>query len=92
MTIIKINSFILYCFLFQQLSGFMIIVIGTWLLLEPSSGHLFNLFMKSLTPQDTVHILSYSFLVLGVVIVTVGFVGCRASLHGTQFLLIVVSD
>ncbi|KAK0169090.1 hypothetical protein PV327_002836 [Microctonus hyperodae] len=72
-----------------HLSGFMIIVIGTWLLLEPSSGHLFNLFMKSLTPHDTVHILSYSFLVLGAVIVTVGFVGCRASLHGTQFLLIV---
>ncbi|CAG5087401.1 tetraspanin-11-like [Cotesia glomerata] len=69
------------------LSGFMVIVIGTWLILEPSSGHLLNLFAKSITPHDTVQILSYVLLGHGFIVLTVGFIGCRASLHGSQCIL-----
>lgn len=70
----------------------MVIVIGTWLILEPSSGHLLNLFAKSITPHDTVQILSYVLLGHGFIVLTVGFIGCRASLHGSQCILAVVSN
>lgn len=70
------------------LAGFMVVGVGAWLLLEPSNGHLLNLFVNSTTPHDTINTLAYSFLGLGFVILIVGFLGCRVSLYATQCVLI----
>ncbi|XP_011303181.1 leukocyte surface antigen CD53 isoform X2 [Fopius arisanus] len=69
------------------LAGFMVVVIGVWLLLEPSNGHLLNLFVRSASPHYTVHIVAYSLLGLGFIVLAVGFVGCRASLYGSQCII-----
>ncbi|XP_012288832.1 CD151 antigen [Orussus abietinus] len=69
------------------LAGCTVLVIGAWLLLEPSKGHLLNLFVPSLTPHETTHLIAYSLLGLGVTVLTVGFFGCRAAFHENQCIL-----
>lgn len=64
---------------------------GAWLLLEPSKAHLLNLFVPNVTPQDTIHLVAYSLLGLGITVLTVGFCGCRAAIHGNQCILAIVS-
>ncbi|XP_034940696.1 CD9 antigen-like [Chelonus insularis] len=71
------------------LTGFMVIVMGTWLMFDPSSEHLLNLFVKSLSPHHTVQVLSYILLGGGIVVLIVGFLGCCAPLHGSQCILAV---
>lgn len=61
--------------------------LGTWLLMEPSKGHLLNLFLPNLTPHETIHLIAYSLLGLGLTVLTVGFFGCRAALHENQCIL-----
>ncbi|CAK9824193.1 Tspan11 [Anthophora retusa] len=69
------------------LAGCTVLVIGAWLLLEPSKGHLLNLFVPDATPHETINLIAYSLLALGFTVLTVGFFGCRAALHGNQCIL-----
>lgn len=69
------------------LAGCMVLVIGAWLLLEPSKGHLLNLFVSDKTPHDTINLIAYSLLGLGFTVLAAGFCGCRAALHGNQCVL-----
>ncbi|XP_043271316.1 leukocyte surface antigen CD53-like [Venturia canescens] len=69
------------------LTGCMVLVVGVWLLLDPSNGYLFNLFVENTTPHETIYLVSYSILGLGSVVLTVGFFGCQASLRGNQCIL-----
>lgn len=55
--------------------------------MEPSKGHLLNLFVPNLTPHETIHVIAYSLLGLGLTVLTVGFFGCRAALHENQCIL-----
>ncbi|XP_063974419.1 tetraspanin-11-like isoform X1 [Diachasmimorpha longicaudata] len=87
MKYLKISLFLFNLLIW--LAGFMVVVIGVWLLLEPSNGHLLNLFVRSTSPHYTVHIVAYSLLGLGFIVLTVGFVGCRASLYGSQCIITV---
>lgn len=69
------------------LAGFTVLILGAWLLLEPSKGHLLNLFVPNATPDDTINLIAYSLFGLGFTVFAVGFVGCRATLHGNQCIL-----
>ncbi|XP_076165349.1 tetraspanin-1 isoform X1 [Ptiloglossa arizonensis] len=69
------------------LAGCTVLIIGAWLLLEPSKGHLLNLFVSDATPHVTINLIAYSLLGLGFTVLTVGFFGCRAALHGNQCIL-----
>lgn len=69
------------------LAGCSLMFLGTWLLMEPSKGHLLNLFLPNLTPHETIHLIAYSLLGLGLTVLTVGFFGCRAALHENQCIL-----
>ncbi|KAG7190969.1 hypothetical protein KM043_007019 [Ampulex compressa] len=69
------------------LAGCTVLIIGAWLLLEPSKGHLLNLFVSDVMPHKTINLIAYSLLGLGCTVLTVGFFGCRASLHGNQCVL-----
>ncbi|XP_031771297.1 cadherin-99C, partial [Apis florea] len=69
------------------LAGCTVLMIGACLLLEPSKGHLLNLFVHDATPHDTINLIAYSLLGLGFTVLTVGFFGCRAALHGSQCIL-----
>ncbi|XP_066581554.1 tetraspanin-11-like [Prorops nasuta] len=69
------------------LAGCTVLVIGAWLLLEPSKGHLLNLFVPDTTPHETINLVAYSLLGLGFTVLTVGFFGCRAALRGNQCIL-----
>ncbi|XP_012259200.1 tetraspanin-11-like [Athalia rosae] len=69
------------------LAGCTVLVMGAWLLLEPSKGHLLNLFVPNVTPQETIHLIAYSLLGLGITVLTVGFCGCRAAFHENQCVL-----
>jgi uncharacterized membrane protein YiaA len=75
-----------------QLVGCIVTVIGAWLLMEPSKGHLLNLFAPHATPTETIYFVAYSLLVLGFTVLTVGFFGCRAALHESQCVLVIVSS
>ncbi|XP_046464823.1 tetraspanin-11 [Neodiprion pinetum] len=68
-------------------AGCTVLVMGAWLLLEPSKGHLLNLFVPDVTPHETIHLVAYSLLGLGITVLTVGFCGCRAAFHGNQCIL-----
>lgn len=59
--------------------------------MEPSKGDILNLFVPDSKPHETIHLIAYSLLVLGVIVVTVGFFGCRAALRGTQCFIASVS-
>ncbi|XP_012525056.1 tetraspanin-2 isoform X2 [Monomorium pharaonis] len=69
------------------LAGCTVLVIGAWLLLEPSKGHLLNLFVPDIKPHETINLIAYSLLGLGFIVLTVGFFGCRAALRGNQCIL-----
>lgn len=69
----------------------MVLVIGAWLLLEPSKGHILNLFVSDVKPHETINLIAYSLLGLGFIVLTVGFFGCRAALRGNQCILATVS-
>lgn len=68
------------------------LVIGAWLLLEPSKGHILNLFVSDVKPHETINLIAYSLLGLGFIVLTVGFFGCRAALRGNQCILATVSE
>lgn len=68
-------------------AGCTVLVMGAWLLLEPSKGHLLNLFVPNVTPHETIHLIAYSLLGLGITVLTVGFCGCRAAFYGNQCIL-----
>ncbi|KAG5331474.1 TSN11 protein, partial [Acromyrmex heyeri] len=69
------------------LAGCTVLVIGAWLLLEPSKGHILNLFVSDIKPHETINLIAYSLLGLGFIVLTVGFFGCRAALRGNQCIL-----
>ncbi|XP_034178865.1 CD151 antigen [Osmia lignaria lignaria] len=69
------------------LAGCTVLVIGAWLLLEPSKEHLLNLFVADTTANGTINLIAYTLLSLGFTVLTVGFFGCRAALHGNQCIL-----
>lgn len=66
-------------------------VIGAWLLMDPTKGHLLNLYAADAAPSETIYFVAYGLLGLGLTVLTVGFFGCRAALHGSQCILAVVS-
>jgi hypothetical protein len=61
------------------------------MLLEPSKGHILNLFVSDVKPHDTINLIAYSLLGLGFVVITVSFFGCRAASRGNQCILATVS-
>ncbi|XP_015606367.1 CD151 antigen [Cephus cinctus] len=69
------------------LAGCTVLVTGICLLLEPTKGDLLNLYVPISTPHETIHLVAYSLLGLGCTVLTVGFFGCRAALHGSQCIL-----
>jgi len=79
-------------FSFRQLAGCTVLVIGAWLLLEPSKGHILNLFVPDVKPHETINLIAYSLFGLGFIVLTVGFFGCRAALRGNQCILATVSE
>lgn len=74
------------------MAGCTVLVIGAWLLLEPSKGHILNLFVPDVKPHETINLIAYSLLGLGFIVLTVGFFGCRAALRGNQCILATVSE
>jgi hypothetical protein len=58
---------------------------------EPSKGHILNLFVSDVKPHETINLIAYSLLGLGFIVLTVGFFGCRAALRGNQCILATVS-
>lgn len=75
----------------RQLAGCTVLVIGAWLLLEPSKGDILNLFVPNVKPHETINLIAYSLLGLGFTVLTVGFFGCRAALRGNQCIIATVS-
>ncbi|XP_029161971.1 tetraspanin-18-like isoform X1 [Nylanderia fulva] len=69
------------------LTGCTVLGIGAWLLLEPSKGHILNLFVSTVEPYETINYMAYSLLCLGGMVLMAGFVGCRAALRGNQCVL-----
>ncbi|XP_011153160.1 tetraspanin-11-like isoform X2 [Harpegnathos saltator] len=69
------------------LAGCTVLVIGAWLLLEPSKGDILNLFIPNIKPHETINLIAYSLLGLGFIVLTVGFFGCRAALRGNQCII-----
>ncbi|XP_076302137.1 tetraspanin-11-like [Lasioglossum baleicum] len=69
------------------LAGGTVLLIGVCLLLESSKGHLLNLFMPDAAPHETINLIAYSLLGLGFAVLSVGFFGCRAAVHGNQCIL-----
>ncbi|XP_078039964.1 CD82 antigen isoform X3 [Augochlora pura] len=69
------------------LAGCTVLVIGAWLLLEPSKGHLLNLFVPNDKPHDTINLIADTLLCLGFTVLIVGIFGCRAALHENQCIL-----
>ena len=66
-------------------------VCGAWLLMEPSKGHMLNLFTADAAPHETVYFVAYCLLGLGLTVLTVGFFGCRAALRESRCVLATVS-
>ena len=62
-------------------------MIGACLLLEPSKGHLLNLFVPNAAPHETINLIACSLVGLGFTVLTVSFFGCRAALYGNQCIL-----
>lgn len=73
------------------MAGCTVLVIGAWLLLEPSKGDILNLFVSNVKPHETINLIAYSLLGLGFTVLTVGFFGCRAALRGNQCIIATVS-
>lgn len=73
--------------LLMGLAGCTVLVLGAWLLWEPSKEHLLNLFVPDAAPHDTVNLVAYSLFGLGFTVFTVVFFGCRAASHGNQCIL-----
>ncbi|XP_011873707.1 PREDICTED: tetraspanin-2-like isoform X2 [Vollenhovia emeryi] len=69
------------------LAGCTVLVIGVWLLLESSKGHILNLFVSDVKPYETINLIAYSLLGLGSIVFAVGLFGCRAALRGNQCIL-----
>lgn len=55
--------------------------------MEPSKGHLLNLFVPDVKPHETIDLIAYSLVGLGFTVFMVGFFGCRAALRGNQCIL-----
>jgi len=87
----KIRSEIIAWSFLWQLAGCTVLALGAWLLVEPSKGHILNLFVSDVKPHETINLIAYSLLGLGFVVLTVGFFGCRAALRGNQCILATVS-
>ncbi|XP_076229411.1 tetraspanin-3 isoform X1 [Nomia melanderi] len=84
----KYLKIILFTFnLLIWLAGCTVLIIGAWLLLEPSKGHLLNLFVPNATPHETINLIADSLLGLGFTVLTVGIFGCRAALYENQCIL-----
>ncbi|XP_058794800.1 CD151 antigen-like isoform X2 [Phymastichus coffea] len=66
------------------LTGCTVMVVGVWLLMEPGKGHLLNLFAPDEAPHETVYIVAYGLVGLGVAVLVVGFFGCRAVMQTTK--------
>ncbi|RLU15078.1 hypothetical protein DMN91_012965 [Ooceraea biroi] len=88
----KYLKIVLFTFnLLIWLAGCTVLVIGVWLLLEPSKGHILNLFVPDVKPHETINLIAYSLLGLGFIVIMVSFFGCRAALRGNQCILATVS-
>lgn len=80
------------CATVLQLAGLTVLVLGAWLLLEPSKGYLLNLFVHDVTPHETISLIAYSLFGLGSAVLMVGFFGCRVALRENQCTLGTVSE
>ncbi|XP_011501676.1 PREDICTED: tetraspanin-11-like [Ceratosolen solmsi marchali] len=71
------------------LSGCTVMVIGAWLLMEPSKGHLLNIFAPHAIPTETIYFVAYSLLATGFTILIVSFFGCRVALRESHCILVI---
>ncbi|XP_033330586.1 leukocyte surface antigen CD53 isoform X2 [Megalopta genalis] len=69
------------------LAGCTVLIIGAWLLLEPSKGHLLNLFVRNDMPHETINMIADTLLCLGFTVLCVCVFGCRAALRENQCIL-----
>jgi Fe-S oxidoreductase len=67
------------------------LVVGIWIILDPTKTHLFHLTATDDVAPDLLQYLAYILVAIGCLIVLVGFCGCCGSLYERRFLLITVS-
>ncbi|KAJ4436894.1 hypothetical protein ANN_17026, partial [Periplaneta americana] len=71
-----------------QMSGCVFLVLGIWVILDPTKTHIFHLTATDGVPLDLVLYLAYFLIVIGCVIIFGGFCGCCGSLYERRSLLI----
>ncbi|PNF18986.1 hypothetical protein B7P43_G12883 [Cryptotermes secundus] len=64
-----------------QLSGGVFLVVGIWIILDPTKTHLFHLTYTEDVAADLLQYLGYCLVAIGCVIFLVGFCGCCGSLY-----------
>ncbi|XP_069688975.1 CD151 antigen-like isoform X2 [Periplaneta americana] len=74
--------------LFFWMSGCVFLVLGIWVILDPTKTHIFHLTATDGVPLDFVLYLAYFLIVIGCVIIFGGFCGCCGSLYERRSLLI----
>jgi hypothetical protein len=75
-----------------QLSGGVFLVVGIWIILDPTKTHLFHLTATEDVAADLLQYLGYCLVAIGCVIFVVGFCGCCGSLYERRCVLITVSS
>lgn len=70
------------------LSGCVFIVVGIWMLLDPTKTHLFHLTATEDVAPDLLHYLAYFMVAIGCVIIAAGFCGCCGSLYERRSVLV----
>jgi hypothetical protein len=75
-----------------QLSGCVFLVVGIWIILDPTKTHLFHLTATEGLDGELLQYLGYILVAIGCVIFLVGFCGCCGSLYERRCVLITVSS
>ncbi|XP_023721730.1 CD82 antigen isoform X1 [Cryptotermes secundus] len=70
------------------LSGGVFLVVGIWIILDPTKTHLFHLTYTEDVAADLLQYLGYCLVAIGCVIFLVGFCGCCGSLYERRSVLI----
>jgi hypothetical protein len=68
------------------------LVVGIWIILDPTKTHLFHLTATEDVDADLLQYLGYCLVAIGCVIFLVGFCGCCGSLYERRCVLITVSS
>ena len=74
-----------------KLAGCTVIALGAWLFMDSTKGHLFNLFIANTTPHETIHSIAVTLFSFGIILVIIGFYGCRAAFQESRCMLFIVS-